>query len=168
MVLENNSFLYNTFFIFPIIKWIIVAIPFDIYFITFFLNYFFYPKFCLICLLQFFYLKCFNNYFSIKVFYYICWWNSLFNFFNHKNFARPSWGIVFYKNVFIFWYSYVITNLKFRNFFIIFYTKINICAWLYINRLHFNGSMICTVLFTYYIIKFISLHILGYWSKISS
>ena len=36
----------------------------------------------------------------------------------------------------------MITNLKFRIFFTVLYTKIDVCAWLYINnRLHFNGFM---------------------------
>ena len=37
----------------------------------------------------------------------------------------------------------MVTNLKFRVFIIIFYTRINICPRLYISRLHFNCAMIC-------------------------
>ena len=43
-------------------------------------------------------------------------------------------------------------------FLIIRFIKVNICAWLYINRLHFNRAMIYIVVF----IKFIQLHFLWY------
>ena len=59
--------------------------------------------------------------------------HSVFNSFNYKNFFRPIWSVN--KSFFIFRYSYMITNFKFRIFLIIFFVKVNICAWLYINRL---------------------------------
>ena len=37
----------------------------------------------------------------------------------------------------------MVRNLKFRVFIIIFYTRINICPRLYINRFHFNCVMTC-------------------------
>ena len=99
----------------------------------------------LICFLKFFFVKCFNNFFTVKIINNICTRNSIFNFFNHKLFFWPIWNIDFCKNIFIFWYSYMITNFKFRTFFIILFIKVNIYACLYINRLHFNVSVICIV-----------------------
>ena len=78
--------------------------------------------------------------------------NSISNYFNCKNFFRSIWSVKFCKNVFMFFYSYIITNFKFRLLFIIFYTKVNIRAWLYINKLHFNVSIRHIVLFINYII----------------
>ena len=51
-----------------------------------------------------------------------------------KNSFTPVWNITFWKNLFIFWYSYTITNFKFRIFIITFNITVNICARLYINR----------------------------------
>ena len=87
-----------------------------------------------------------------------------FNFFN-KYFFRPIWNIDFSKNVFLFWYSSIISNFKFRTFLIIYlFIKVNIYAWLYINRLLFNCSMIFISAFINYIILFINIHIFWYWS----
>ena len=83
-----------------------------------------------------------NHFFTMKVFYYRCLRYSNFKFFNNKNFFMWFDSVTFCKNVFILWYSNMITNLKFRIFFTVLYTKIDVCAWLYINnRLHFNGFM---------------------------
>ena len=41
----------------------------------------------------------------------------------------------------------MISNFKFWTFLIILFIKVNTCAWLYINRLHFKCS-ICIVVFT--------------------
>ena len=42
------------------------------------------------------------------------------------------------------WYSNMVTNFKFRIFLTIFFIKVNIIAWININRLHFN----CAVIFS--------------------
>ena len=52
----------------------------------------------------------------------------------------------------------MVTNYKFRIFIFIFFIKVNICASFYIGRLHFNGSMICMILFINYVIYFINIH----------
>ena len=44
---------------------------------------------------------------------------------------------------FLFRFVYIVVKFKFRTFFIIFFIKINICAKLYINRLHIRCSMTC-------------------------
>ena len=81
--------------------------------------------------------------------------HSIFNFFNHKNLEC--------KNAFIFWHSCIVTNFKFGSlsFFCI---KVKICAWLYINRLYFDCTVILIVVFINYIIYFINIHIFWYWS----
>ena len=117
---------------------------------------------CLIWFFQFFHIKHSKNFFTIKVFYYVCLRKSMCNFFNRKNFFRPIWGIIFRKNAFIFWYTHMVTNLKFRIFIIIFYTKVSICAWLYINSLDFKCSMICIIVFINYISLLINIHIFLY------
>ena len=45
-----------------------------------------------------------------------CFW-----LFIQKYFFWPIWNIAFCKNIFIFRYSYIITNFKFRNLLIIFF-----------------------------------------------
>ena len=49
---------------------------------------------------------------------YIRPWNCIFNPANNKTFFWPTWSIYFRKSVFVFWYSYMITNFKFRIFFV--------------------------------------------------
>ena len=39
----------------------------------------------------------------------------------------------------------MITSLEFRICLIIFFVKVNICVWLYINRAHFDCAMICII-----------------------
>ena len=69
----------------------------DISFIISSLNYFIYPKFCLISLLQSFFLKRFNNLFTAKVSNYIRLQNSIFNYFNQKIFFWSIWKVAFCK-----------------------------------------------------------------------
>ena len=86
----------------------------------------------------------------------ICQGHFLNFFFNRKIFFGTISNIVFFKNVFIFRYSYVVTNLKFRIFLIIFFLmEVNVCARLYINRLHFGCAMLC--IFINYFINFYQL-----------
>ena len=96
----------------------------------------------------------------------ICPWHSIINFFNDKNFFRLIWMIDFCKNVFIFWYSYLIANFKFRASLIIFFIIFNICASLYINNSHFNCSMILIVVIVNYIMQIINIHIFLFWSHV--
>ena len=58
--------------------------------------------------------KSFDNFFTIKIINNICPWHCIFNFFKYNNF-RPVWSISFCKNVFAFWYSYMITNFEFES-----------------------------------------------------
>ena len=86
------------------------------------------------------FVKCSNNFFSIKIINNICPWHTSFVFFNHKNFFRLIWIITFYRSIFIFLYSNII-SFKFRIFILNFFTRVNICASFYINRLHVNCYM---------------------------
>ena len=92
-------------------------------FISFSFDNLFNPKLFLISLLQVFFIKCSNNFFTIEIINNICPWNCIFNFTNNKNFFRPIWCISFSKNIFVFRNSYVITNFKFRIFIINFFLK---------------------------------------------
>ena len=74
-----------------------------------------------------------NNFFAIRIANNICPRNNIFNFFYHKNFARSIWHVTFCKNVVVFQYFYMITNFKFKIFFIILFIKVNVSARLYIN-----------------------------------
>ena len=78
--------------------------------------------------------------------------NTVFStFFHYKNFFRPIWIVIFCKNAFIFWYSYMLN--KFRISLIILYIEVNIWAWLYTNRLHLICAMICCCIYwLYYLI----------------
>ena len=88
-----------------------------------------------------------------------CHWICVFNFFDQKNFFRPILSVPFSKNVFVFWNSVIIISFKFRILIINFFIKINICIIFHINWLHLNSSMICIIVFIYYIIKFINIHV---------
>ena len=112
-------------------------------FIVFSLYYFLNSKLLLICFLQFFFIKRYNNFFTFKITNSTCPWHSVFNLFNYKNFFRPIWNTAYCKNVFIFWYFNNITNFKLRIFIINFFTTVNICVWFYINKLYFYCAMIC-------------------------
>ena len=82
------------------------------------------------------------------------------SFFNYKNFFRPIWSIEFRKNVFAFWYSNMINNLKFRIFIINFFARVNMCTTFNIRRLDFNCSTTCIVAFIYCVINLSNLHFL--------
>ena len=102
-------------------------------------------------LLNSFFVKRSSNFFAIKINNKICPQHSFFSFSNHKIFFRLIWSATFCKNVFIFRYSYMTTNFKFRIFLIIFVIKDNIRARLYISRLHIDCAMICIVVFIDYV-----------------
>ena len=80
----------------------------------FFLKYFFYSKFFLICFLQFFFIKCSNNFFTIEIINNISPRNCIFRFTNNRNFFWLVWSVSCSKNVFIFWNSNTVTNFKLR------------------------------------------------------
>ena len=77
----------------------------------------------------------------------------IFNCFNNKNLFWSIWSAGFGKNTFGFWYSDMITNIKFMVFII------TLCTCLDINMLHFECSGICIVVFTNYTIWLINMHI---------
>ena len=112
----------------------------------FFLKYFFYYKFFLICFLQFFFLNCSNNIFTIKINNNICPWNWIFNFANYKNLFRPIRSISFSKNVFVFYIFTWSLVLNLGSLALLFFPK-SIYIIFNINRVHFNCSVICVLLY---------------------
>ena len=76
--------------------------------------------------LQFFSVKRSNNSLDFKITNNICPRCNIFNYFHHKNVFRPAWNIVFWKYVFIFWYSDNIPNSKVRIFIVNFFTRFNV------------------------------------------
>ena len=128
-VLENFYIMYIIYFISPTVSRIIVTLPFNILFIAFSLYYFFNSKPCFISFFQFFSVMRFtNNFFTIKTTNNICPQNSIFNFYNDKSFFQPIWKVIFCKESFLFWYSCMITNFKFRTFFAVLFIEINCLA----------------------------------------
>ena len=111
--------------------------PFNVSFTAFSLYYFFNSKLFLICFLQFFSCKSSRNFYSFKITNDICSWNSILNFCNNKIFFRPIWNKAFCKS-FLLWHFNIITNFKSKIRKINFFTRVNICVWFYINRLHLN------------------------------
>ena len=108
--------------------------------------FFFYPKLLMICLLQFLFIKCSNNFFTIKITNNICWRNNVFECYNHKNFFGPIWSISCSKYV---WYFDILTWSPTLNLgsSLLFFNKINIFASLPINRLPFDSATICITVF---------------------
>ena len=62
------------------------------------------------------------------------------------------WNVTSLKNVLIFLYYYIITNFKFRIFFIALNTMIDICIIVNINNFYFNCSMMYIIVFVDHII----------------
>ena len=112
-----------------------------------FFNCFFYSKFFLISFLQFFFINTSNNFFTIKIINKISPWNCFFNFFNYKNFFWTIRNISFCKNIFILRNSNIITNFKFRIFFIWMLIVFSIIIIRNFNRFLFNSSMNSVILF---------------------
>ena len=106
-----------------------LSYPFHLtyYLSTFFLITFSIPNSSWFISLQFFFIKCSKNFFTIKITNNKCPQSSVFNFFNYKIFFKPIGIISFSKNAFIFLLSNMITNFEFRIFITNFFTKINIC-----------------------------------------
>ena len=71
------------------------------------------------------------------------------------------------KNFFVFFNTITWLPTSYLGIFIIyFFIEVNICFGFYINRLHFNSSMICIVVFFNYVTQFINIHIFWYWRHI--
>ena len=79
--------------------------------------------------------------------------------------SMEEYFLITNTTVFIFWYSYMITNFKLRIFLIFFFfiIKVSLCDRIYINRLHFNFAMIFIVALINHIIN---IHSFWYWSHI--
>ena len=112
--------------------------------VSFSSNYFFHSKFFAISLLQFFFIKSSNNFFTFQVTNNIGPWNCIFNFANYKNFFWLIWSISFSKNASVFWDSNI-TNLKFRILKIKISIIFSIRISFNINGFHFNSSMECVI-----------------------
>ena len=155
--MENNSFLCkNIFLINQTINWIFKTLLFEIQFVTIWFNYFFYSKFFLICFLHIFSIKhsiIFSALRSLITYVHITQLRKLLQTNLEHN---------LFPKCYFFWHFYMVTNFKFRIFLIILFMKINVCARLYINKLHFDCAMICIVSFINYIIKFIETQIFWY------
>ena len=92
--------LYNLLILFVInsrVKRIMITQPFDKALISFLLYYFFYPKYVLLRLLKFLFIKRTLNFLSVITSYFICHWNVQLNFRNCKNLFRPSLSVSFIK-----------------------------------------------------------------------
>ena len=72
----------------------------------------------MVCLSQFFFIKRPKYFpafqFTIKAINDIHPWYCIFHFFNNKNFFWPVWSVTLCQNIFVLWYSYMMTNFKFR------------------------------------------------------
>ena len=108
-----------------------------------------------------FFIKLSNNFFIFKITKNIRPWYKILNILIPKMSDKIG-TLPFAKSIFIFRYFQMISNFKFRTFFIILFIKINMYAWLYINR--FNGSIICIVVFV--TMSSLTLQSFWYWSYI--
>ena len=68
-----------------------------------------------------FVLKRSNDFFTIKITNNIYLWNSIFNFLDQKNLFRLIFSAVSRKSIFVFWYSHMIANFKFKIFIVLYY-----------------------------------------------
>ena len=86
--------------------------PFDKDLISLLLYYFFNPKYVLLRLLKFLFIKRAMNFLSVIISYFICRWNGQLNFRNCKNLFRPSLSVSFIKCFPFLCYSIMFTNRK--------------------------------------------------------
>ena len=107
--------LYNLLmsFIKPRVKPIIIAQPFNKALISLLLYNLFYPKYVLLRLLKFLFIKRTLNFLSVKISYFICYWNGQLNLRNCKNLFRPSLSLPFINCFPFHCYSNMIINQKF-------------------------------------------------------
>ena len=70
-------------------------------------------------------------------------------FFNHKNFFRIIWNVTFSKNVFIYRYSYMTNNFKFRISLLIYFLKSIICLALHQHASCDSLYLLCQVIYQY-------------------
>ena len=99
---------------------------------------------------------------------------SIFDFSKNKNLFWPIWIVVFCKNIFVLRYSYMITN--FKDLYHYFNIRVSICTRLSISRLHFATYYSVIIILFYFVVllyvfincvvKFIKIHIFGYWPHI--
>ena len=92
---KYSIFYIMPFFFYSAIKRTIVAFPLNIYFITFSFYYFCNSKLFLIWFLQLLFVWRSPNLFSVKITNNIYPRYSVFNFFNQKDFFRPTWIVTF-------------------------------------------------------------------------
>ena len=76
-----------------------------------------------------------------------CLRHSIFNIFHHENFFTSIWNVNFCTQKIIYWYFNNIINFTVRIFVINFFTRINICAWFYINKLIILIELWCVLFY---------------------
>ena len=158
--------MYYIFHINPAIKWVVLVFPFDIQSIAFSFDYVFNPEFVLVNLLQLFFKKYSNNFFTFKISSNVFPCYSVRYFLDHKYFLTLTWNVAFCKKFFIFWYSHMVANFGFRIFVIMLNTIFNLLLWLNISSFHFYWSTLCFAVFVNYFTKLIDVYIFWYRSNI--
>ena len=103
--------------------------------------------------------------FTVKITNKICPGHSVFNLFNHKNLFRPMSKIASCKIDFIFWYSYMITNLEFKIFLIISYVKSKCVLDLISSVVYILIVLWSALLYLLTLLSIFSIHIFWYWSQ---
>lgn len=136
-------------------EWVISTFPHHTQFIDFFLDYFFsiLSDWWFSCSNSFY--RIFHQFFTVEIINDICPWYNIFRFPDQKtskDFLGPNWRVALFKNIFLFSYSQMISNFKFRIFVIIFNTIVNKLAPLIISWFHFSCYMICVVVCVNYFI----------------
>ena len=87
--------------------------PFNKTFISLLLYYFFYPKYVLLSLLKFLFIKGTLYFLSVIISYFICHSDCQLNIINFINFFRSSLSVAFIKRFLFLCYFNIITNGKF-------------------------------------------------------
>ena len=95
----------HCFVINPRVKRIIITQPLNKTFISLLSYYFFYPKYVLLRLLKFLFVKRTLKFLSVIISYFICHWNRQLNFRNCKNLYSPSLSVSFIKYFIFLCYS---------------------------------------------------------------
>ena len=100
------------------------------------LQYFCNFKVCFTGLLKFPLVKIPYNFFTLKIFNNITPRYNVLNIFDHRNFFRSTLCVSFCKNIFVFWYSHMLSNFQPKILIIFLNIKVNIAMHPNLGQFH--------------------------------
>ena len=135
--------MYRCFFTYPVVKQIIIIFLIDIII-------FFFITFSILKTVWFVFCNSFSknvSTLSLPLRYSLTYIHGpVFSAFIITITSLDQFRVQPFTIIFLYFDISTFVNFRFRIFIIVFSTKLNICTWLYINKLHFDCSMICCII----------------------